>query len=51
MSQACFNELLGAVQQELTKENTAMRDSIPPEEKLVISIRKTGKKKIPHELS
>jgi hypothetical protein len=39
MSQAYFNELLGTVQQELTKENTTMRDSIPPEEKLVIAIR------------
>jgi hypothetical protein len=38
MSQASFNKLLGAVQ-ELTKENTTMRDSILPEEKLVIAIR------------
>jgi hypothetical protein len=34
-----YNELLGAVQQELTKENNTMSDSIPPEEKLVIVIR------------
>ena len=39
MSQASFNELLGAVQQKLIKENTMMRDSICPEEKLVIAIR------------
>jgi hypothetical protein len=38
MSQASFSELLGAVQ-ELTKENTTMRDTIPPQEKLVIAIR------------
>jgi hypothetical protein len=37
MSQGSFNELHGAVQQELTKENTTMRDSIPPEEKLIIA--------------
>jgi hypothetical protein len=39
MFQASFNELLCAAQQKLTKENTTMRDSIPPEEKLVIAIR------------
>jgi hypothetical protein len=38
MSQASFNELLGAVQQELTK-NTTTEDSIPPEEKLVIAMK------------
>jgi hypothetical protein len=39
MPQASFNELHCSVQQELTKENTMMRDSIPPEKKLVIGIR------------
>ena len=39
MSKKSFNELLNYIKNNITKENTIMRDSIPPEEKLVITLR------------
>lgn len=39
MPMASFDELLGYIKEKITKKNTRMRTSIPPEEKLVITLR------------
>lgn len=39
MSMGSFNELLGCIKEKITKENTRMRSSIPPEEKLIVTLR------------
>ena len=39
MSVKSFDELLGLIQEEICSSNTMMRDSICPEEKLVITLR------------
>lgn len=39
MSVACFDELLNLLKTRITKKNTCMRTCIPPEEKLIITLR------------
>lgn len=39
MSKTSFYELLHILENDLLKKNTWMRNSIPPEEKLVITLR------------
>lgn len=39
MSMASFSELLGCIKEKITKKDTRMRTCIPPEEKLVITLR------------
>lgn len=39
MSKNSFNELLRYIESDLTKQNTVMRESFSPEEKLVVTLR------------
>ena len=39
MSMKTFDELLAEIEQDITSTSTMMRDSVSPEEKLVITLR------------